>query len=89
MSDREIDVLDKAVAALVKSAEAAHPKEAEELRIAMQTLRLEHEFLKRNPKPQPKFNWRMAAPGLLSALAILITAVLAIFGIDVKGLLPQ
>lgn len=88
MSDREIDVLDKAVGALVRATEIRHPKLAEELRIAMQTLRLEHEFLKRNPRPQPKLDWRIAAPGLLSALAILITAILAIFGIDVKGLLP-
>jgi hypothetical protein len=89
MSDRELEVLERAVGVLSGLARDGQPDEVENLRVAMQTLKLEHEFAKRiQGQSKSKTNWKQVIAWASVIVTILATAFLRIVGVDVLGLLP-
>jgi hypothetical protein len=87
MTDREIDVLEKASNLIVASHEEKHSDEAEALRIAVQALVLEHEYKKKVPERRP-IDWNKYALWIISTVALIVAVIGKLIGLDVKGFLP-
>jgi hypothetical protein len=87
MTDREIDVLEKASNLIVASHSEQHSEEAEALRIAVQALVLEHEYKNKFPEKKP-MDWNKIALWGISLLALVVSVIAKLIGLDVKGFLP-
>jgi hypothetical protein len=87
MSDREIDVLEKASNLIIEKLGESHPDESEALRIAVQALVLEHEYKKKVPEKKA-VDWNKYALWIISTVALTVAVIGKLIGLDVGGLLP-
>ena len=87
MSDREIDVLEKASNLIIEKLGESHPDESEALRIAVQALVLEHEYKNKFPA-RKRTDWNKYALWIISTVALLLAVIGKLIGLDVGVFLP-
>ena len=87
MTDREIDVLEKASSLIVAAFEDDKPEEAEALRIASQALKLEHEYKKKVPDKK-SVDWNKYALWIISTVALLLGIIGKLIGVEIGRFLP-